>query len=116
MGFWSYLYPCKYNEWEKVLQSEPNPTVEFNGQTYNTSKLWAKALGDRHLSTFEGWQAVDFIPELKKAIKYLEDKPDEFVHLEAANRWGTISSSIRYLRAVLKACEENPNCYYHYSG
>ena len=90
--------------------------VEFSGQTHNIGPLWEKSLGGIHFSELEDWQAKDLLLKIQAAIKWIENKPEDFKGLEASNGWGTVESSLRYLKAVEKGCLEYPESFYHWSG
>ena len=56
------------------------------------------------------------LPHLENAIKWIEEKPEDFRELEPSNGWGSISSALRYLKQLRDGCKDYPNSYYHWSG
>lgn len=108
MGYWSYLVvDCGGASLATVK--------DFNGQTHNTHVLIFQAIG-RCFSDFHGWTASDMIPPLRLGISRIEQDEESFRKYEPDNKWGTVESSLSYMKEVLSACIDYPNAKYEYSG
>jgi len=54
-------------------------------------------------------KAYQLIPFLANGIATLESNPDLFKKFDAVNKWGTYEQFLPWLKALLTACQENPN-------
>ena len=90
------------------LGKPPPPSLEVwsGNHTSNTAAIWREAGAD--LATFEGKTAGDCIEPLAAAIATIERDPERFRHHEPGNGWGTVESTLRFLRAIKAACARYP--------
>lgn len=87
------------------------PEIEAFNITHNLAKM-AHALGVYNCI----WRpeengiecAAHMIYPLEIALNQLERHPEEFKKFNAENGWGTYEGFLSFIKAYLKACEENP--------
>ena len=77
--------------------------------THNLTPMWKKAGVYDALYMSEGLIAKGIIEVLEKGIYDMEDKPEEYIKLNAINGWGTYRHALPFLKEILKACKENPD-------
>lgn len=88
------------------VTSPQQPQLFSRNHTSNTSGMWRKAGVD--LAEIKGKRAGDLIEPLRTAIAHMVDNPDEYTPMNPENGWGSYESTIKFLRAILAACEEFP--------
>jgi hypothetical protein len=77
-----------------------------NNHTSNTSRMWHEA--GAPLEDWDGKPVTEVIEPLRTAVARLASEP-RFVEYAAPNGWGTVESTLRFLRAVLSDCEAHPD-------
>lgn len=60
-------------------------------------------------------QAKQMIPILKRGLKSLKDKPEEYKKFDASNGWGTYEHFVPWVEKYLNACIEYPEAIIHIS-
>jgi hypothetical protein len=60
--------------------------------------------------------AEKMILPLRLGISRIEADPESYRREEPENKWGTVESTLKYMRAVLAACLNYPDAKYDYLG
>ncbi len=77
--------------------------VVDENHTSNTATMWRSAGCD--LAEFDGKKVHELLPSLDKAIKTIAENRVLFSNFEASNGWGTLDSTLRFLRAIRDGAE-----------
>lgn len=75
-----------------------------NNHTSNTRPIWEAA--GCSIADFHDKPVTEIVPALRTAIDEIAANPEKYRHMEPANRWGTVESTLGFLRAVLAAMQE----------
>ena len=78
-------------------------TVFDGNHTSNTGGMIRKALGGRHISELNGKIAKDEIRNVRSAITDLIRNRVEYAKDNPPNGWGSIDTTIAFMRAIYKA-------------
>lgn len=80
----------------------------WTNHTSNTADMMEAACGSWP-ELWNGMLATDVLPILNKAILELTSNPSKYKKYEDKNRWGTIESTIKFLKEIRTGCEESPD-------
>lgn len=75
--------------------------------TSNTARMWREAGCD--VAEFHGKSALEFGAYLSLAIDDIEFRPGHYEYWAPENGWGTVNTTLDFLRALRDACERYPN-------
>lgn len=75
--------------------------------TSNTSRMWKYAGCD--LRAFHGKTAAELAPSLVLAIAIIKNDLEGYREYEPENKWGTVESTLGFLKHILVACVQHPN-------
>lgn len=75
--------------------------------THNVTPMWRKAGIYDALYNSNGLLARDVLGVLRAGLADMEDKPQEYTSLDAANGWGTYAHALPWLRALVTAFAAN---------
>lgn len=75
--------------------------------TSNTSRMWRMAGCD--LIKFHGKRAHELTTCLRDAIQVIATNQEEYKLLEPENGWGTVLSTLKFLKSVCTACDMYPD-------
>lgn len=81
--------------------------VYWRNHTSNTAIMWREAGCD--IADFEGAKASDFAVSLARAIGNIEATPDHYARWNPPNGWGSVDTTLDFLRALQTACELHPS-------
>lgn len=84
---------------------EPVEAAWFN-HTSNTAIMWREAGCD--IADFEGADAKAFSIALTRAIADIEERPDHYAKWNPPNGWGSVETTLDFLRKLRDACEAYP--------
>lgn len=85
----------------------PANVSEYRCPTYNLDPMFRKALGFG-LRDLQDRLADDIIPDLRRAIAAMQDRPTEFKQLNPENGWGTYEGALSFFQAFLQDCLSHP--------
>ena len=85
---------------------ESGKEVFTANHTSNTAGMWRKAGCD--LASYNGKLASQLAGELGPAILKIELNPVAYREFEPDNGWGTVLSTLSFLREIYSACLEHP--------
>lgn len=77
--------------------------------TWNVSPMYTEALGYT-LSELDGEKAKSVVGELQQGYMRMLDNPQKYKKMNPPNGWGDYEGALKYLRDLIVACQENPDC------
>lgn len=80
--------------------------VYWRNHTSNTAQMWREAGCD--IAEFHGSDAHGFGIALSLAIADIEFRPGYYAQYEPDNGWGSIETTLEFLRGLQEACERFP--------
>lgn len=80
--------------------------VERYNHTSNTANMWREAGCD--LAAYDGKLAKELEPALHNAIIQIIETPQKFKEMEPSNGWGTVKSTLAFLRNIQEECLRHP--------
>jgi hypothetical protein len=80
--------------------------VSWLNHTSNTAAMWRAAGCD--IAECDGRPAANFAEGLASAIEAIESDPDRYRQYEPPNGWGTLETTLKFLRDLLHACQCHP--------
>lgn len=97
-----------YDVWLEVDLggAEPHVVGGTINHTSNTAPMWR--LAGAEIADMDGKLAGECTPALEHAVTELTTRPEAYRHLDATNRWGTVETTLRFLRDILEACRSAP--------
>lgn len=81
--------------------------VYWRNHTSNTAAMWREAGCD--IAEHHNGDAHGFGIALTFAIADIEYRPGHYAQWEPENRWGTVESTLGFLRDLQAACERYPS-------
>ena len=89
-----------YDVWLEADLGGPEPvTIDSNiNHTSNTSQMWRDAGAD--IAEMHGKTASECLPDLQAAIADISANPGKYERHEAANGWGTVDTTLAFLRRI----------------
>lgn len=97
---------------------EMTTVVDVGNYTSNIGGMYQKAFsGDLQsqkeahgIRCIHDMKASDAAPYIQLAIVEMEDDPDDYKSMNPANGWGNYEGALKYLKDILQACEDHPEC------
>lgn len=80
--------------------------VTWRNHTSNTSRMWRQAGCD--IADFDGKPATEFHAALTVAIQAISSDPLAYSDFEPENRWGTVTTTLAFLRQLQADCAAHP--------
>lgn len=80
---------------------------QWINHTRNTAAMM-KAVCGSYPSAWDGMKCSELLPVLNTGCKELRAYSQKYRQFEADNGWGTVESTLEFLDAIRKACEEYP--------
>lgn len=78
----------------------------WRNHTSNTAVMWREAGCD--VADFDGAEAWAFARSLGRAVRDIEERPDHYAKWNPSNGWGSVETTLAFLRDLLDACERFP--------
>lgn len=96
-----------YDVYLEVDAGGPEPVKAYwRNHTSNTAVMWREAGCD--IADFEGAGAGTFSVALASAIADIEARPDHYAQWNPENGWGSVETTLAFLRDLSDACENYP--------
>lgn len=73
--------------------------------TWNVREMIEKSTGLDWLNNDNNGLCVDVIPHIEHGERELTEYPDKYRQYEAKNGWGTVESTLRFFRWILREWE-----------
>lgn len=80
--------------------------VFWRNHTSNTAAMWREAGVDFH--NYHGRPASEMVSVLDSAVTHITEHTFHYRNFEPGNGWGTVESTVSFLRAVLDASYKYP--------
>jgi hypothetical protein len=81
--------------------------AEWINHTSNTGAMIKEVCGS-YPSKWDGMKCSELLPAIDKGVKLLRSHSQEYRQFEPSNGLGTVESTIEFLDAIRKNCEEYP--------
>ena len=81
--------------------------ADWINHTSNTAAMIKEVCGS-YPSAWDGRTCKDLLPILRSGIELLQRDPDHYRSYEPDNRWGTVESTLEFLRAIADNCRIYP--------
>jgi hypothetical protein len=88
-------------------EAEHREVFFSRNHTSNTSGMWDGA--GAQLRDWHGKRAGDVMDALGNAIADIEGRKEHYKTMEPSNGWGSVESTLEFLRAILGACRVDPD-------
>lgn len=85
----------------------PATVAEVGNITYNVNPMFREALGCGLRET-NGRNAEELLPELRRAIADMRDRPDVYSAMNPPNGWGNSGITLGFLEGFAAACARHP--------
>ena len=81
----------------------------WESYTHNVVPMWHKAKIYDELYNNDGKHPKEIVDALRRGLKDMQEYPEEYKLLNPENGWGSYDTAMKFLSAIIVACEKYPD-------